>query len=330
MKTTHVSAASQSVTSNRRQFLSQVAAWSAGLLAAPPIFQVFPQSLNAATAEPFLSVGKGTDYEALLVKVFEPLGGIAPFVKKGARVVIKPNMSWDRKPELAANTHPLLVKAMARLCLQAGASKVMVFDRTCQDMRLCYASCGTPAAIESLKDPRVTCTFVDDRKFVPVKIQKGKGVTEWEFYKDAITADCYINMPIAKDHKLARLTLGLKNIMGILGGKRNTLHPGTGQQSLTQKIADFNTVLCPTLTVMDATRILLRNGPSGGKPEDVVVKTTVAAGTDIVALDALGLELLGREPDTVKKARAIIKNAELAGLGKADYKSLVLKEIAVS
>ena len=323
MKTIHVSAASQTVTSNRRQFLSQVAAWSAGLLAAPPVFQIFPQSLNAATAAPLLSLGKGTDYEALLVKVFEPLGGIAPFVKKGARVVIKPNMSWDRKPELAANTHPLLVKAMVRLCLQAGASKVMVFDRTCQDMRLCYASCGTPAAIESLNDPRVTCTFVDDRKFVPVKIQKGKGVTEWEFYKDAITADCYINMPIAKDHKLARLTLGLKNIMGILGGQRNTLHPGTGQQSLTQKIADFNTVLCPTLTVMDATRILLRNGPSGGKLDDVKELHTLFASTDTVAADAYATTLFGMKPDELETTKAAFE----MGLGQMDLNKVKIVKV---
>jgi uncharacterized protein (DUF362 family) len=322
MKTTPLSAA-PIVTSNRRQFIRQLTAWSAGLLAAPPIFHAFPQSLNAATAEPLLSVGKGTDYEALLVKVFEPLGGIAPFVKKGARVVIKPNMSWDRKPELAANTHPLLVKAMARLCLQAGASKVMVFDRTCQDMRLCYASCGTPAAIESLNDPRVTCTFVDDRKFVPVKIKKGKGIAEWEFYKDAVTADCYINMPIAKDHKLARLTLGLKNIMGILGGKRNTLHPGTGDQSLNQKIADFNTVLTPTLTVMDATRILLRNGPSGGKQDDVKELHTVFASADTVATDAYASTLFGLKPDELETTKA----GFAMGLGQMDLNKVKVVKV---
>jgi len=318
MKTTHVSTASQTVTSNRRQFISQLTAWSAGLLAAPPVFQIFPQSLNAAMAEPLLSLGKGTDYEALLVKVFEPLGGIAPFVKKGARVVIKPNMSWDRKPELAANTHPLLVKAMAKLCLQAGASKVMIFDRTCQDMRLCYASCGTPVAIESLNDPRVTCTFVDDRKFVPVKIQKGRGITEWEFYKDAISADCYINMPIAKDHKLARLTLGLKNVMGVIGGKRGTLHQG-----LTQKVVDLNTVLRPTLTIVDATRILLRNGPSGGKLDDVKELHTLFASTDTVAADAYATTLFGMKPDELETTKAAFE----MGLGQMDLNKVKIVKV---
>ncbi|MFA5194012.1 MAG: DUF362 domain-containing protein, partial [Verrucomicrobiia bacterium] len=241
-----------------------------------------------------------------------------PFVKKGARVVIKPNMSWDRKPEQAANTHPLLVKAMARLCISAGASKVMIFDRTCQDMRLCYASCGTPAAIESLKDPRITCSFVDDRKFVPVKVQKGKSVTEWDFYKDAISADCYINMPIAKDHKLTRLTLGLKNIMGVLGGKRGQLHQG-----ITQKIVDLNTVLRPTLTIMDATRILLRNGPSGGKLDDVKELHTLFASADTVAADAYASTLFGMKPDELEMTRAAFE----MGLGQMDLNKVKIVKV---
>ena len=318
MKTAHLSAVAHSVTSNRRQFFTQLAAWSAGLLAAPPIFQLFPLSLNAATAEPLLSIGKGTDYETLVAKILEPLGGLAPFIKKGARVVIKPNMSWDRKPEQAANTHPLLVKAMAKLCLSAGASKVTIFDRTCQDMRLCYASCGTPAAIESLNDLRVSCSFVDDRKFVPVKIQKGKGVVEWEFYKEALNADCYINMPIAKDRKLARLTLGLKNIMGILGGKRGQLH-----QSLPQKIADLNTVLRPTLTIVDATRILLRNGPSGGKLDDVKELHTLFASADTVATDAYASTLFGLKPDELETTRAGFE----MGLGQMDLNKVKIVKV---
>ncbi len=318
MKNASRSSVTPFVTSNRRQFLSQLTAWSAGLLAAPPIFQLFPQSLNAATAEPLLAVAKGTNYEALVAKVLEPLGGLAPFIKKGARVVIKPNMSWDRKPEQAANTHPLLVKAMVKLCLGAGASKVMIFDRTCQDMRLCYASCGTPAILESMNDPRVACTFVDDRKFVPVKIQKGKGIAEWEFYKDALNADCYINMPIAKDHKLARLTVGLKNIMGIIGGKRGQLH-----QSLPQKVADLNTVVKPTLTVVDATRILLRNGPSGGKMDDVKEMHTLFASTDTVAADAYASTLFGLKPDELETTKAGFE----MGLGQMDLNKVKIVNV---
>jgi uncharacterized protein (DUF362 family) len=303
---------------NRRQFINRVAAWSAGALAAPPVFRLVPQAMAAPAAQPLLAVAKGTDYEAILAKVLEPLGGLAPFVKKGAKVVVKPNIGWDRTPEQAANTHPLLVKAMVKHCLAAGAAKVMVFDRSCNDCRLTYVSSGIQKIVESINDPRVTCTFVDDRKFVPVKIQKGKAVNEWEFYKDALDANCYINMPIAKHHRLAGLTLGLKNILGILGGKRGQLH-----QTLSQKIADLNTVRPSTLTVIDATRILLRNGPSGGKLDDVKELHTLVASTDTVATDAYATTLFDMKPDEVESTRC----GAAMGLGVMDLNKVKIVKV---
>lgn len=303
---------------NRREFLRQVALWSAGAAAAVPVFRVAPRAEAAAASQPVLTVGKGTDYEALLSKVLEPLGGLAPFVKKGARVVVKPNIAWDSKPEQGGNTHPLVVKAMVKLCLAAGAAKVMVFDRTCNDCRSTYVSSGIQAAVESIKDPRVSCTFVDERKFVPVKIQKGKAVTEWEFYKDALEADCYINLPVAKHHRLAELTIGLKNVFGIVGGKRGNLH-----QSLAQKIADLNTVVKPTLTVVDATRIMLRNGPRGGKLEDVKELHTLIASPDTVAADAYATTLFDKAPDAIESTRC----AAAMGLGEMDLKKVKIVQV---
>ncbi|MBI5394136.1 MAG: DUF362 domain-containing protein [Verrucomicrobia bacterium] len=302
---------------NRRQFIHRVAAWSAGAVAAPPLFRLVPQAMAAPGAQPLLAVAKGTDYEALLAKALEPLGGL-PFIKKGARVLVKPNIGWDRTPEQAANTHPLLVKAMVKLCLAAGAGKVMVFDRTCNDCRLSYVSSGIQKAVQSITDPRVTCAFVDERKFVPVKIAKGKAMNEWEFYKDALDADCYINMPIAKHHRLAKLTLGLKNVMGLLGGKRGNIH-----QSLDQKIADLNTVMKPTLTVIDATRILLRNGPSGGKLDDVKELHTLVASTDTVATDAYATTLFDMKPDEIESTRC----AAAMGLGEMDLNKVKIVKV---
>jgi uncharacterized protein (DUF362 family) len=280
---------SQSV--NRRRFLAGVAAWSAGVLSTPPLFQILPQAL-AAPAQPTLVVAKGLDYEALVKNALEPLGGIEAFVKKGARIVVKPNIGWDRTPEQAATTHPAVVKAMVRLCLSAGAGKVMVFDRTCNDCRRTYASTGIMAAVESLHDARAVCTYVDDRKFVPVKIQNGKALTDWDLYKDALDCDAYINLPIAKHHGLAKLTIGLKNVMGVIGGRRGQIH-----QSMPEKLADLNTVVKPKLTLVDATRILLRNGPSGGNMEDVKVLNTLIASADPVAADAFATTLFDKSAD---------------------------------
>jgi uncharacterized protein (DUF362 family) len=304
-------------TLSRRQFIKRAGMWSTASVAAPAIFQLVPGASAEPAGQPVLSVAKGTDYEKLLSKALEPLGGL-PFIKKGARVLVKPNIGWDRTPEQAANTHPLLVKEMVKLCLAAGAGKVMVFDRTCNDCRATYVTSGIQKAVQSIDDSRVICSFVDERKFVPVKIQKGKAVTEWEFYKDAIDADCYINMPIAKHHRLAKLTIGLKNIMGVIGGKRGNIH-----QSLEQKIADLNTFMPPTLTVVDATRILLRNGPSGGKLDDVKELHTLAISTDTVAADAYATTLFDMKPGELETTRI----AAAMGLGEMNLDKVKIVKV---
>ncbi|MBN2508578.1 MAG: DUF362 domain-containing protein [Verrucomicrobia bacterium] len=303
---------------NRRAFLRDVALWSAAATVAPPVFRIGGLAQAGEAATPTLAVAKGTDYEALVGKVLEPLGGLEPFFKKGARVVIKPNIAWDRTPEQAATTHPLLVKALVKLCLASGADKVMVFDRSCNDCRRTYVASGIQAAVQSLNDPRATCTYVDDRKFVPVKIQKGKLLTEWSFYKDALDADCYINMPIAKHHGLSTLTLGLKNIMGVIGGKRGQIH-----QSIAQKLADLNTVLRPKLNLVDATRILLRNGPTGGKLDDVKELHTLIASPDVVAADAYATTLFERAPDALQTTRT----AAAMGLGQMDLNKVKMVKV---
>jgi len=162
---------------DRRDFLKQVAAWSAGAAVAPATFRLHPGLFAEEAPKPTLAVAKGTDYSALVSKVLEPLGGMPAFVKKGDKVVVKPNIGWDRKPEQGANTHPLVVKAVVKAALDAGASKVLVFDRTCNEMRRCYASSGIIKALEELANDKVAWFHVEekDRKFVPVKIEKAKG-----------------------------------------------------------------------------------------------------------------------------------------------------------
>lgn len=296
----------------RREFLQRVAAWSAGITTAPAVFHVTPELLAAERPQPLLTVGKGKDYAALVKKVLEPLGGIGAFVKKGQSVVIKPNIGWDRKPEQAANTHPILVETLVRMALDAGASKVVVFDRSCHEARRSYASSGILEAVNSVKKSAVSCPLMEERRYVPVKIKNGKAVSEWSFYKDAMEADCYINVPIAKHHRLAKLTIGLKNIMGVIGGNRGDLHRVLGQS-----IADLNTVVRPALTIVDATRILLRNGPVGGKLEDVKVLDTLIASRDVVAADAYATGLFdGLAPGDIDAIRA----AHGLGLGEMDLK----------
>ena len=185
----------------------------------------------------------------------------------------------------------------------------MVFDRTCNEERRCYVNSGIQEALKSIKDSRLKYYHPDSRKYIPVTIKRGKAVRQLEIYKDALEADTYINVPVAKHHSLSRLTLGLKNSMGVLGGNRGQMH-----QNLGQKLADLATVIRPKLTVIDATRILLRNGPQGGDIDDVKVLDTVIASADSVACDAYATTLFDLEPQKIKSTVAAYNH----GLGEMD------------
>ena len=301
----------------RRDFLKQTLFLSlaAGLI--PSLWKGINSKAFAgelpSLPESLLAVAKGTDYQALVHAVLQPLGGMKAFVKAGNKVVVKPNIGWDRSPEQAANTNPLVVKGLVQAVLEAGAAQVLVFDRTCNNSKMCYKNSGIQAVVESLKDPRAQCVFMDDRKYINTAIPDGQGIKEWGFYRDALEADCYINVPIAKNHGITKLTLGLKNIMGVIDGKRGLLH-----QNIAEKLADLNSVLRPKLTVIDATRILLRNGPQGGNLEDVEVMNTLIASTDPVAADAYATTLFGMKPSDLETTVAAYKK----GLGEMDLEKV--------
>jgi len=298
---------------NRRQFLRDVLLWSAGTTLALPRFTIVPDAMADERPAALLSVAKGEDYTALVTKVLEPLGGMNQFIKPGDRVVVKPNIGWDRSPEQAANTHPKVVQAVVRQALAAGAGKVQVFDRTCNEQRRCYANSGIEQAIRELNDNRAVIEHIDNRKFVPVEIARGKALTRWEIYKDALDCDCYINLPVAKHHGLSRLTLGIKNSMGVIGGNRGSLHHDLGQS-----LADLATVIKPKLTLIDATRILLNNGPQGGNLADVRRMDTLIASADPVAADAYATTLFELRPDAIDSTVAAYR----MGLGEMDLEKI--------
>lgn len=292
---------------NRRAFIRDVLLWSAGLSLSIPRLTI--SEAVAAPLPPLLAVEKGTDHVRLVHQVLASLGGMNNFVRPGDRVVVKPNIGWDRSPEQAANTNPVVIKALVEQVLAAGASRVLVFDRTCNEPRRCYKNSGIEDILQSLDNKKVRVEHIDDRKFVPVQIKRGKSLTEMEIYKDALDADKYINVPIAKHHGLSTLTLGLKNSMGVIGGSRGMMHFNLGQ-----KLADLATVVQPTLTVIDATRMLLRNGPQGGDLKDVKIGDTILASTDPVAADAYATTLFNLRPDEIESTVAAYK----LGLGEMD------------
>lgn len=281
---------------DRREFLKKAA--MLGLAAGAGKWLVMPEELWAMAPmdkpQPVIAKVQGENWARITGEAIQKLGGMKKFVNPGETVVVKPNMAWDRTPELAANAHPAVVRQVVELCLEAGAKQVKVLDHTCHDARKAYTNSGIQAAVEAIKDPRVKVEFVDERRFVEVRAEKAKALKKWYYYKDILEADRFINIPVAKHHSEARLTMCLKNMMGAIGGWRGRCHVG-----LHQNIADMNLVLRPDLHVLDCTRILLRNGPSGGRLEDVEVKNLVLAGPDPVALDAFGTTLFGLKPEDI-------------------------------
>lgn len=266
---------------DRRSFLKAAAAAS---LLGPTL----AREALAAKEQPLVAVAEGKDYAAITRKAVNAVGGMKHFVKAGDVVVVKPNMGWDRSTELAANTHPLVVRALVEECLAAGAKKVKVFDYTCNDARRCYASSGIEGALKGLKN--VECKHIEPERFKKVTLN-GRFLKEWELYDEALSANVFINVPIAKHHGLSKLTLGLKNVMGVMGGNRGYIH-----RSIDVALADINAHMKSHLTVIDATRILTAHGPQGGNRADVKVLNKVIASADIVAADAFATTLFGLKP----------------------------------
>jgi len=269
-----------------------------------------PRNLFGQAGQPLVSVCTGTDYAAVTRKVITALGGMRAFVKPGNTVVVKPNMGWDRKPEYAANTHPLVVKTIVEECLASGARKVKVFDNTCTDARRSYENCGIPAALKGMKN--VDVRFVENDRFRKTALN-GRFLKDWPLYDDALKADVLINVPIAKHHGLTGLTLGLKNMMGIMGDNRGYIHRG-----IEDALSDVSSVVKSHLVVIDATRILTDHGPQGGDLKDVKVLNTVIASRDIVAADAYATTLFGMKPQDISTTVTAYKR----GLGEMDVKKM--------
>jgi len=268
------------------------------------------------SAQAYLAVVRGTSPAAMTTTVIAALGGIERFVKSGANVIIKPNICTDNHPyEYAATTNPQVVATLVRLCLGAGASRVRVMDNPFSgSAQSAYAISGIAEAVAAAGGEM---EVMNRNKFVKATIPAGKDIKEWPFYQDILEADLVINVPIAKHHSLARLTLGGKNLLGVIA-KPSAIHANLGQ-----RIADLVSRVRPALTVVDAVRILMNHGPSGGNLDDVKLTNTVIASHDIVAADAYAATLFGLTGADI----SYIQAAADSGLGRMDLSSVKIEEI---
>ena len=286
---------------NRREFLKK-----AGAVATFCSLPAFVEAGAASDSLVNVSMAEGGSPGDNVEKAVAALGGMSAFVSRGDVVVVKPNIGWDRTPEYAANTHPDVVVAVASMCLAAGAKAVRIFDRTCNEPRRCYANSGIQEAVERFARKNgvenvLQIYHVEDRKFVRTAIPNALVLKEWELYRDILESDKVINVPIAKHHGLSQVTLGLKNMMGIMGGNRGQIH-----MRLPECLVDVSRRAPSHLTIIDAGQVLVRNGPTGGNLADVKKFGAVFASADMVAADVTAAEkvfgLKGEDVPHIRKA----------------------------
>ena len=306
----------------RRRFLQWVATLAAGAAllgpgCAPKPAEEGRRQPTAPTADQaYLSVARGSDPATITERAIAALGGIERFVKSGDDVIIKPNICVDyNPPEYGATTNPTVVATLVKLCLSAGAKRVRVMDMPFGGTtESAYIISGIEA---STKAAGGVMEVMNPAKFVETPIPNGVDIKKWKIYSDIMTADVLINVPIAKHHSLARLSLGMKNLLGVIT-EPNRIH-----SNLDQRIADLTSVVRPTLTVVDAVRTLMAHGPTGGSLSDVQQTNTIIASHDMVAADAWAATLFDRQGADI----AYIKAAAQMGLGTLDLGSINIEEI---
>lgn len=292
----------------RREFLKTTVAGVALGIAGGP-------SLLTAAEQVDLAVISG-EAAAATTKALEALGGISRFVKKGQRVVIKPNMSFARAPEFAATTHPLVVAVVARACMDEGAQQVLVVDHTLHRPELCLERTGIREACRNI--PGVHVLALQDRKFFrEIAIPRGKVLERVEVLKDVLDSPVLINIPVAKSHSTTGVSLGIKGLMGLIWARKSFHY----LFNINEGLADLATVIRPHLTILDATRAMATGGPGG--PGDVKKPNLIIAGTDPVAVDAYGVGVVPWYGKNFK-ARQVehLVVAHQRGLGKIDLDQL--------
>ena len=298
---------------DRREFLKFTAIAGLGLSVTGT--DRFLSSADASD-EIDLAVAHGASPSIITKAAIDAMGGMKKFISKGDIVVVKPNIAFDRLPEHAATTNPEVVTVVVQMCYEAGAKKVKVFDRTVNDARRCYVQSGIA---DAAKAAGAEVHYIDERKFKDMNIN-GQTLKSWPLYTDIFEADKVINIPIAKHHSLAGLTMAMKNWMGVMGGRRNSIH-----QQLDQSLVDLALVIKPTLTVLDAVRILTANGPQGGDLKDVKKLDTVIVGIDQVAVDSYGATLFGMKGSDL----GYVRLGDKMSLGVMDLSKLKIKKINI-
>jgi uncharacterized protein (DUF362 family) len=261
---------------------------------------------------------RGGEPVAMYRRAMQEMGGMQRFVRRGQRVVVKPNIGWDVPPERAANTNPDLIGAIVKDCLDAGASRVFVFDNTCDNWQRCYQNSGIEEAVRRAGGQMVPGNL--ERYYRDVDIPGAQRLKTAKVHEAILDNDVFINVPVLKHHGSTTVTIAMKNLMGIVWDRRywhrNDLH---------QCIADFCLYRKPDLNIVDAYLVMTQNGPRGTSTADLAIKKSMLVSTDIVAIDAASTLIFGTQPENIGH----IKIAAEMNLGKMNLDSLNIKRVAI-
>jgi uncharacterized protein (DUF362 family) len=311
----------------RRTFVKSGAWFSSGILLAP-IMRRHGRSVSADPARngptgPFRPAATGqviqvkgeSPYE-ITRRALAELGGMEKVVSRGDEVMVKPNIGWNRTVEQAACTNPEVLRAVIELAFAAGAKKVVVMDNTCHKAEDCYQRSGIA---DAARKAGAEIRFCDENRLV-VHDFKGEVLGKWPVFRDFLETDKFINVPVLKHHGSSGLTIAMKNLFGILGGNRGKLHRDMGEN-----IADLANGFRSHLVVVDAFRILVRNGPVGGRLSDVELRQTVIASTSIMHADVAAAALFGRDAREVEFLQA----AYARKMGEIEIAKVPLKTLSI-
>ncbi|GHT83874.1 hypothetical protein FACS189420_8040 [Bacteroidia bacterium] len=305
----------------RRDFLKTTAAVGVAALTFDKLQAAINTNSMVVEAVPDMVAVMGGEPAQLLERALTEMGGIEKYVKKGQNVVIKPNIGWDKKPNFAANTNPELVEALVKQCFKAGAKKVSVFDHTCDNWQKCYESSGIKKAAEGAG--AVVLPANDEAYYKEVSFPKGVKLKSAKIHQALLEADVWFNVPVLKNHGGAKMSIAMKNYMGIVWDR-----PYFHSNDLQQCIADACTYTKkPALNIIDAYRCLQSNGPQGRSVSDTSVLKTLIISTDIVAADTAAIGLFNQVKEMDIKEVGHIANGEKLNLGTQKIDKLNVKRI---
>jgi uncharacterized protein (DUF362 family) len=309
---------------SRRKFLKKCRQ-TGYVISAGIFFQPFMPSLLKAKDDAKavdLAVVQGNPDKAA-AKAFELLGGIQKFVHQNDLVLLKPNASFPNPKIWGSTTNPEVVKAVAQLVLQAGAKRVIVVDNTMQNSDLCFERTGLRAELKELEKVKII-PLQKESYFTEVTVPNGKALKTVKIAKLIKKCNLLINLPCAKSHTATDVSFGVKNLMGLIWD-RQYFHNST---DLHTAIAELATVIRPQITMLDATRALLTNGPTG--PGKVHELNTIIAGTDMLAVDAYAAGMANWN-NRLLTAQSIkhLSYASTLGIGEIDLEKLLIKKAAV-